>query len=500
MNVMTTIRSIQARCACSHGLVSPTGKQPRAALLLISCLLLFSAVSHAQTTIPPAVQVVINGHDLPQTAYTLFVKEVGSANPLLAVNENLPLNPASTIKTLTTLAGLELLGPTYSWTTQVYALGPISDGTLTGDLLIRGGGDPFLVEEHFRNLLKTLQRRGVNNITGDLIIDDTLFDSSVSQQPLIDNDSRRAYNVLPHALMVNFQTVNFYFYPHGNGRDVIIRADPALPNLSINNQLSQRDAPCTGFQRGISIDVDEAGNTVTFSGRLPSRCDEYMLTRSVLDAPAYAYGLFMQLWQQLGGEFNGSLREQALPDDWSEPPIASWNSPPLAEVVKSINKYSNNMMTRHLLLTLGLERAGKPATVAHGIAAVQDYLTTAGIDHSQLVMVNGSGLSRDERVTGNMLGSVLEQGFTMTAMPEFVSSLPLSGLDGTMRSRLTDEGPSGRMHIKTGSLDNVAGIAGYVHARSGKHYVVVALVNHTQADTGPGQELGDALLNWVWSQ
>jgi D-alanyl-D-alanine carboxypeptidase/D-alanyl-D-alanine-endopeptidase (penicillin-binding protein 4) len=500
MQMMTKKTCIRRRSAGSHCHVSPTGKYQRAASLFMCFLLMFSAVSHAQTSIPAAVQVIINGHNLPQNAYTLYVKEVGSATPLLAVNENLPLNPASTIKTLTTLAGLELLGPTYTWTTEVYALGQISDGTLTGDLLIRGGGDPFLVEEHFRSLLKTLQRRGINNITGDLIIDDTLFDSSVSQQALIDNDSRRAYNVLPHALMVNFQTVNFYFYPHGNGRDVIIRADPALPNLLINNQLSQRDAPCSGFQRGISIDVDEAGNTVTFSGRLPSRCDEYMLTRSVLDAPAYAYGLFMQLWQQLGGEFNGSLREQALPDDWSETPVASWNSPPLAEVVKSINKYSNNMMTRHLLLTLGLERAGKPATVAHGITAVQDYLTTAGIDHSQLVMVNGSGLSRDERVTGSLLGSVLEQGFTMTAMPEFVSSLPLSGLDGTMRTRLTHEGPSGRMHIKTGSLDNVAGIAGYVHARSGKHFVVVALVNHTQADTGPGQELGDALLNWVWSQ
>jgi D-alanyl-D-alanine carboxypeptidase/D-alanyl-D-alanine-endopeptidase (penicillin-binding protein 4) len=453
-----------------------------------------------QTSIPPAVQVVINGHRLAPDAYTLYVKEVGSTSPLLAVNQTLPLNPASTIKTLTTLAGLEILGPTYTWTTELYALGEINDDTLNGDLLIRGGGDPFLVEEHFRTLLKTLQRRGVNKITGDLIIDDSLFDASVSQAPLIDNDSGRAYNVLPHALMVNFQTVNFYFYPHANGRDVIIKADPALPNLAINNQLSQRDAACTGFQRGISFDVDEAGNSVTFSGRLPSACDEYMLARSVLDAPAYAYGLFRQLWQELGGEFNGSLRAQPLAADLALTPIVSHASAPLSDIIKSINKYSNNMMTRQLLLTLGLQSFGAPATVDKGIQAVRDYLDALGIDHTQLVMVNGSGLSRDVRLSSALLGAALEHGYQIATMAEFLASMPLSGLDGTMRTRLTQDGPRGSMHIKTGSLDNVAGIAGFVHARSGKNYVVIALVNAAQADAGPGQELGDALLNWVWTQ
>lgn len=467
-----------------------------AAVILFMC----SSISMAQTAIPSTVQVVINGHRLPDSSYTLYVKEVGQPTPLLSVNEDLPLNPASTIKTLTTLAGLELLGPTYSWTTDVYALGEISQGTLNGDLLIRGGGDPFLVEEHFRSLLKTVQRRGITRITGDLIIDGSLFDAAVSREPLIDNNSRRAYNVLPHALMVNFQTVNFYFYPHANGRDVIVKADPALPNLAIDNQLRLRDAACTGFQRGISFDVDDAGNTVTFSGSFPARCDEYVLTRSVLDAPAYAYGLFTQLWQELGGEFNGNLKEMVASTDTLPPPLVSHNSPPLSDVITSINKYSNNMMTRHLLLSLGLQHYGAPATVDNGIKAVRDYLDTLGIDHTELVMINGSGLSRDVRLTSAMLGAALEHGYQLPTMPEFLSSMPLSGLDGTMRTRLTHEGPAGSMHVKTGSLNDVAGVAGYVHARSGKHYVVIAILNHTSADAGPGQELGDALLNWVWSQ
>lgn len=500
MYLTAPTRNIRARIFVNPSVCASSRRFPPALWLASTLILLCNSLSLAQTAIPPAVQIVINGHKLPEHAYTLYVKEVGGATPVLAVNESLPLNPASTIKTLTTLAGLDVLGPTYRWTTEVYALGAISDGTLHGDLLIRGGGDPFLLEEHFRNLLKTVRRRGINSITGDLIVDDSLFHSSVSQEPLIDNDSRRAYNVLPHALMVNFQTVNFYFYPHSNGRDVIIKPEPALPNLAINNQLSQRDAACTGFQRGIRFDVDDAGNTVTFSGRLPSRCEEYMLTRSVLDAPGYAYGLFMQLWQELGGEFSGSLHERSLPDDWNQPPIVRWDSPPLADVIKSINKFSNNMMTRHLLLTMGLQRAGAPATVENGVEAVRAYLDTNNIDHSQMVMVNGSGLTRDGRLTSAMLAEALDRGYQRPVMAEFVASLPLSGMDGTMRTRLTREGPAGSMHVKTGSLDDVAGVAGYVHARSGKQYVVIAILNHTGADTGPGQELGDALLNWAWTQ
>jgi serine-type D-Ala-D-Ala carboxypeptidase/endopeptidase (penicillin-binding protein 4) len=169
-------------------------------------------------------------------------------------------------------------------------------------------------------------------------------------------------------------------------------------------------------------------------------------------------------------------------------------------VIKSINKFSNNMMTRQLLLTLAFERFGKPATVENGILAVRDYLNRHGIDHSAMVMVNGSGLGREVRLTSAMLNAVLQRGYSISLMPEFVASLPVGGIDGTMRNRRLGNEARGNMHIKTGSLDNVAAIAGYVHARSGKDYVVIAMLNHTGADTGPGQELGDALLNWVYTQ
>jgi D-alanyl-D-alanine carboxypeptidase/D-alanyl-D-alanine-endopeptidase (penicillin-binding protein 4) len=464
--------------------------------LLGSFWLLTAGLLQAQTSLPAALQRVVDGHGLPISSYGFHVQEIGAAEPLLSVNGDASLNPASTIKTVTTLAALDTLGPAYTWQTELYALGPVVDGTLQGDLLMRGTGDPFLVEEQLRNMLKVLRRSGVQRISGNLVLDGSHFDASVVEQDNIDNQAGRAYNTEPHAVIANFQTVTFFFYPHGNGRDVLVLSDPLLPNLRIDNRLRQKDAPCSGYQRGISFGVNpvDAGEVV-FTGEFPSRCRVFQLTREVLDPPAYTFGLFKSLWQELGGELDGTLVDGTLPDDVE--PLVVWTSPPLADVITSINKFSNNLMTRHLLLTLGAEQSGPPATVEKGVAAVNSWLTAQGIDASRMHMVNGSGLSRAARVTPAFMNEVLQTGYRSLWMPEFVSSLPLNGLDGTMRNRVRAEGQRGRMHIKTGSLDSVSGVAGYVRGQSGKVYSVAGILNHELADRGPGVELMDALLTWV---
>lgn len=452
----------------------------------------------ASQAVPPGVQLVIDGYDLAPDSFTLLVQNTDGSAPLLALNTEQAFNPASTIKTLTTLAGLEQLGAGYTWNTHVYTRGDINDGVLHGDLIIQGGGDPFLVEEHLRSMLKTLQRRGIHTIVGDLVLESSLFDPSVSRDDVIDGQPDRAYNVLPHALLSNFQVVTFYFRPHSNGRDVVITADPPLPNLRIVNQLRQENRACSGFQRGVAFTADRSASAVTFSGTFPSRCEEYALARAALDAPQYLYGLFAVLWQELGGEHHGSWRSGDVPRDAAL--VLSWQSPPLSDIIRSINKYSNNVMTRHLLLTLGLEHSGPPATLDKGVAAIRDYLDGVGIAHDDLVMVNGAGLSRDVRLTASLLGAALRRGWQIPTMPEFAASLPLAGTDGTMRSRLSGPDTSATMHIKTGSLSGVNGVAGYVHGKSGNTYVVISLLNHPQADAGYGQELGDALLRWAREQ
>jgi D-alanyl-D-alanine carboxypeptidase/D-alanyl-D-alanine-endopeptidase (penicillin-binding protein 4) len=459
--------------------------------------LLLAAPLYAQ--LPPAIDVVVKGHKLPADSYSLLVQDIDGGETLLVVNENLPLNPASTIKTLTTLAALEELGPAYTWTTRVYALGPVEQGVLRGDLLLQGGGDPYLLEEQFRNLLKALRARGIERIEGDLVLDAGYFDASVRDEPAIDNDPGRAYNVLPSALSLNFQVINFYFEPAADGSHVTVRADPDLPNLRINNRLRLKAGECGGYQRGISFSYDKTqADTVAFDGQYPASCGLYSMTRALNDPMTYAHGLFTKLWRELGGEFSGTLRLGSAPA--GAQPLLRWESPPLADVIRYLNKYSNNLMARHLLLTLAATGGTAPATVPAGAAALTQYLQSLGIDTAGLDVQNGSGLSRATRLTTTQLNGALRHAYQSRYMAEYVSSLPIVGEDGTMRSRLREDATRGYMHVKTGTLSDVTAVAGYVLSSSGRHLVVSGIVNHQQADLGPGEELLDALLSWARQQ
>ncbi len=467
------------------------------ALLTSFCLSCSVQAQTSATTIPPRMQVVVSGHKLPASSYGFYVQEVGGGATVLDINAGTALNPASTMKVLTTLAALEQLGPNFTWNTKVYALGPVNDGILQGDLLIKGGGDPYLLEDQVRNMLKAVQRAGIIRITGDLLLDTSYFDAGTGQDNLIDNKKDRAYNVLPNALMSNFQAVTFYIHPSADGKHVDIHADPALSNLQITNDVHLKKGACEGYQHGLRFLEDAARpEHVVWSGDYPASCREDAMVRAVLTPETFFFGLFGKLWAELGGEFNGSLRTAKAPEN--VPTLVQWSSPPLADVIRSINKFSNNLMTRQTLLTLGAERSGAPATVANGGAVVGEYLQMLGINSDALVVSNGAGLAREARITPSLLNQVLQHGHDSPYMAEFVSSLPLNGIDGTMRNRLRSERMRGNMHIKTGTLDEVSAVAGYVTAKSGKQFTVVGMLNHSEADHGPGVELMDALLTWVF--
>ena len=467
-------------------------------------IVLLANVSSAQdfpanAPIPDRIQRIIDGHNLPESSFSFYVQAVGADAPRFVFNAGKPMNPASAVKTITTFAALESLGPAFTWQTELYALGPIENGVLRGDLLVKGGGDPFLVEDQLRGMLKSLQRAGVERIQGNLVLDGSYFDPSVTGDELIDNQAGRAYNTRPSAVIANFQAMTFYFYPHPNGQDVIIHSDPRLPNVKITNRLRLVNRSCGGYQRGISYNLNPEDPTeVIFDGSFPSRCSRYQMVREVLNAPDYTFGLFTTLWNELGGTLEGGLRVGAVPDDLE--PIVVWNSVPLGDVIKSINKYSNNVMTRHLLLTLGAEVLGPPATVDKGIEAMKNYLELKSLDSTQLSLDNGAGLSRDTRVTTDLMTGLLQSAWASPYMPEFVASLPINGLDGTMRNRVRGTTMSGRMHVKTGSLDEVAAVAGFVYSQSNTIYTVVGIVNHELADRGPGAELLNELLTWVYLQ
>jgi len=469
-------------------------------LLLISTVAQAEEMPPTSPPLPPAIQQVLDGHGLGQRGLSIVVQAVDDEQPVLSLNAEIPRSPASIIKLLTTFAALDLLGPAYTWQTRAYLGGPLDDGHLHGDLYLQGGGDPYLSTERFWSFLRELRARGLRNIDGDLIIDNSYFDVADEDPAAFDGQPFRTYNVAPDALLVNLKAVEFRVYRPAAGAPPEVVTDPLIANLKIDNQLRSRNGPCNGFQRGVAIDLPAGldGSTVQLSGSFPSGCSEYSLWRTVMTPPQFAYGVFESLWTELGGSLSGQVKTGQVPE--GAEPFVRHDSVPLAEIVRNVNKFSNNVMTRQLMLTIGAEQQGAPGTRAKGRAAISGWLQDQGLNFPGLYLDNGSGLSRDTRISAGSMAQLLLAAWRHPYMPEFIASMPLSGMDGTLRNRFRNTSLAGRMHAKTGRLDHVYSIAGYVQARSGKRYVVVAIQNDNDVHRGPGQELQDALLRWVSNQ
>jgi len=467
----------------------------RAWFIALGCLAV-AAVARAEDGLPPGVLRILDLRKLPHDSLSVYVEDLDSGDAVVRWNETVRRNPASTMKLLTTLVALDTLGPAYRWKTEVYVRGTLEDGTLDGDLLLKGYGDPFLVTERVWQMLRDIRGAGVEEITGDLLIDDSWFDIGDYDPGAFDGQPLRAYNVAPNALLMNFKVVRYWFEPAGD--TVAVRLDPPLDNLRVDNRLAARDGRCGGYQRGISVTMNEPLDKVTFTGRFPRGCRRYAMDRSVLSHNAFVYGLFRSLWREAGGRFEGGWAN-VLSDDSSEP-LLVFESPPLTEMIARINKHSNNVMARQLLYTLSAEVLGAPGTESGGRRVVAEWLTRNGLEPGELAMENGAGLSREARISAKYLAALLRFAWRQPYMPEYLASMSLSGLDGTLSRRFRRSELVGKAHLKTGSLDHVAAIAGYLQARSGRRFAVVMLHNYENVHRGPGEETQEALLRWLYEQ
>jgi D-alanyl-D-alanine carboxypeptidase/D-alanyl-D-alanine-endopeptidase (penicillin-binding protein 4) len=444
---------------------------------------------------PPEVARALKQAGIPQEAAAFYVHEAGSPRPAVAVNADAPMNPASVMKLLTTYAALELLGPGYTWKTEVYGAGPLVGDRLDGDLVIKGYGDPKLNLENFWLLTRRLRLTGLREIRGDLVLDESHFNVASGDPGGFDNRPFRAYNVPPEALLLNYRVVNLGIAPDAEGRGVRVVADPVPAPLDLVNNLKLSDGPCNDWRGDLKaeIRVDPEPATVTLNGSYSSQCGEKSYLLALFDTRRYARGLFRELWAQQGGSFGGAARAGEVPA--GSRLLLTHLSPPLPEVVRDINKFSNNVMARQLYLTLGAELSGPPATLEKSRAALRQWLETKGLKFPELVVENGSGLSRSERISARHLGELLLAAWASPVMPELMASLPVTGVDGTMKKRMNGSGVAGQAHIKTGLLEGVKTLAGFVLDAQGRRVVVVALVNHPNA--GAAQPALDALLDWA---
>ncbi len=462
----------------------------------------FNAGSAGLNDLPRTVQSIFKNYKLPEDSLSLYVKEIDAQQPLLVLNGDTPRNPASSIKLITTYGALELLGPTYTWETSFYIDGTLTNGTLDGDLIMQGGGDPFLVREAFWHILFTLQAQGLKHIKGDFLIDDGEFEDETGSPGDFDKKPYRAYNVFPDAALVNFQAHQFNFVPQKNG--LHIYADPPAATMKINNKVKLTKGRCRGKHRHLKHNIARQGEytVVTFSGDYPRSCGHQNLLRTMIPNDQYVYGVFKSLWEDMGGTITGRVGKTRIN---GEKPFYVATSRPLSEIITYINKYSNNVMARQLLLTMGKEKLesngieGKGSKVL-GRQAVQEWLLSIGIPAPELVLDNGSGLSRKARVSAATMGKLLEHAYHSPYQPEFMASLPMLGIDGTLRKRLNGNIPAGKIRMKTGLINGVRAMAGYVRSQSNKNYVVVSLQNSPGIQNGIGTLVQDEILKWLYKQ
>lgn len=452
----------------------------------------------AEEQLPAPVQRILDIRKVPHDSLSIHVLDADSGETVLRWHDDVPRNPASTMKLLTTLVALDTLGPTYRWTTEVHALGELDAGHLKGDLLIKGHGDPFLVTERVWQMLRLVRQAGVHSIDGNLLIDDSYFEVADTDPAEFDHQPLRAYNVVPNALLMNFKVVRYWFEPDHERNAVRVWVDPPLENLRVENRLSLRHGYCGGYQRGITITANEAIDKMIFSGRFPNGCKSYAMDRTALSHNEFSYGMFMSVWRESGGEFRGGWMNAKAPEDVE--PLVTFDSLPLAEIISRVNKNSNNVMARQILYTLSAEVLGPPGTESGGRKVVEDWLAATGIEFRHLELDNGAGLSREARISASEFAALLEYAWHQPYMPEYLASMALSGLDGTLRRKFDDSELTGQAHLKTGSLDHVAAIAGYLQSQSGRRFVVVMLHNQDDVHRGPGEEAQFALLRWLYEQ
>ena len=465
-------------------------------LAILGALLALLLSAPAFAELPIAVADALKKAGILQSSVGVYVQAVDAESPIISHNANKSFNPASVMKLVTTNAALDLLTPAYRWKTEVYRDGEVKDAVLNGNLIIKGNGDPSFNAQEFWRLLMSVQQAGITKITGNFIIDKSFFSSNFGNSKTFDNETWRAYNALPSAFLVNGRNTSFKFI--ASDSKVIISQEFALHEILIVNNLTLSQQACGDWRSTMRYDIKPLNDktVVTFNGRFAPDCGERYLELSVLNDEQYAFYTFRKLWRELGGTFTGQLKVLDLPNTAIK--VTEQQSDPLGYVLRDINKWSNNLMARQLLLTLAIEKQGLPATEAKGATVIKEWLNSKNINAAELVIENGSGLSRIERINSASLGQMLVSANHSPVMPEFMASLPILGLDGTTAKRLKTSSSAGRVHLKTGSLDGVSAIAGYVLDAQNKRYVIVMLVNHSNSAASKAAQ--DSLIEWAYKQ
>lgn len=456
-----------------------------------------------------------------------------SFSPLLNHQSDVARTPASTMKLVPSFIALDTLGADFVWHTRVYHTGLVIGDRLHGDLIIQGSGDPKMTHERLKQLLYKVQTSGIRHIDGDIIIDSGVF-KNVSKDPAaFDNSPLRPYNASPDGFLVNFSTIGIKSYPL-NDDQANLTYTPQLANYDLPSIINTRSAACG--QARYSLAPEWRTKQLVLNTHLPNSCQEHAFYVAYPDAKDFAARVIAAKWQELGNTLSGDVITQETPYTTTKStksmhglaalsisplPIVSYPSLNLTQQIYDINHFSNNVMTEQVALSIGvydkldnktvdkainnsysLYQFGKPTTTGYPVAlqTINQWWQT-NLSTPPPHLTNGSGLCRDCTITAANLSELLTYAYSHPSFNAYVNSLGIAGVSGTITAhseRLPESAAIGRAWIKTGTLNNVTSMAGYVKGLSGQDYVVVGLINSEHAHNAyTARPVLDAMLDWT---
>ncbi len=472
------------------------------------------------------------------------------STPLISHNPNISRTPASTMKLIPSFIALDTLGADFVWFTRVYHTGLIIGDQLHGDLVIQGSGDPKMTHARLEQLLYRVQKSGIRHINGNIIIDSSIFKNVSKDSADFDNAPLRPYNASPDGFLVNFSSLGIYTYPSDNGQ-ASLKYIPQLASYQLPTSINTRTGSCS--QASSSLAPQWQKDQLLFNTSLPDSCGEHIFYINYPDAKDFAARVIAQKWQALGNTLTGQVLSQEEPYvsynrhsvntharskrssiGWLSLPLAplpivSYPSYNLTQQIYDINHFSNNVMTEQVALSIGsyVSHSANNSTVNNAtdtpinkprLTSLYQFDQPKHTDYSQALqqinqwwqdnltttppyLTNGSGLCRDCTVTAANLNELLTYAYSHPSFDAYVHSLGVAGVSGTIVShseRLPTSAAIGRAWIKTGTLSNVAAMAGYVKGQSGQDYIVVGLIN-TEDTLNPyiARPVLDAVLDWT---
>ncbi|MBL8303379.1 MAG: D-alanyl-D-alanine carboxypeptidase/D-alanyl-D-alanine-endopeptidase [Ideonella sp.] len=460
-----------------------------------------SVPPRAPAGLPPAVAGALQCARLPDSALGVQVAalDTPAGGPVLAHQAERSMQPGSTMKIVTSVVALDRLGPNHRGYTELLTAAPQQGEVLLGDLVLRGGADPELELPQLWQMLQELRWQGVRRIDGDIVLDRRLFRPERPDLglPPFDDSPEFPYNVVPDALNLGGSLVGLEL--RADGERVQARLLPPLDGVEIDSRLALNDRPCRDWDDDWTTSRVETAPDGTvklvLQGAFPRACTQ-RVTLQLFDRDLQAERQLRWLWQDMGGTWRGRVRSGATPPGARR--IARHDARPWGELLRPLNKRSDNVYARLLYLSLGVaDAAAHPELTSQALSdrVVRDWFVRQGISTDGLVMDNGSGLSRSERIGARQMVEVLRAGLSGPNAADLLMSLPTVGVDGTMRNRQKDSVAAGRARLKSGTLRNVTAVAGTVTDVRGRVWLVAAMLNDEAA--GSARRVLDVLVDWV---